>query len=135
MSLSTVKFRFLNTPNFQVLLTGSAGGLGSQLADKLVECGAFIILVDREFEKNQIIKRRVNKKGGKCVAYVCDLSKREDIHNLVAAIKRVSGILTLIIFRELGHVFGLTIVKQNLIMRVSNKKKSTWVKKKRGSCF
>ena len=73
----------------KVLLTGSAGGLGSVLARELVDRGAFLILIDRAIERNRRIHKEVEARGGKCKSYVCDISQKSDVGELIAAIKQV----------------------------------------------
>ncbi|XP_063720277.1 epidermal retinol dehydrogenase 2-like [Symsagittifera roscoffensis] len=102
----------------KVLLTGSAGGVGSALAEKLVEHGAFLILVDREYERNRLISKQVKSKGGKCVSYVCDISQRKDVMELIDGIRRDVGTVDMII-NNAGVVDGelITDLNENVFLK------------------
>jgi all-trans-retinol dehydrogenase (NAD+) len=87
----------------RVLITGSAGGLGSEIALQLVDKGASVILVDKDIEKNQLIYRQVQEKmaalgsTGRVKRYVCDLCHKNEVQDTVNGIIRDMGSVDVII--------------------------------------
>jgi NAD(P)-dependent dehydrogenase (short-subunit alcohol dehydrogenase family) len=66
-----------------IVLTGSAGLLGSHYADFLSSNGANLILVDVDEKKNQKLEKSIKSKyNTKCHFYTCDLSSIKEIKSL-----------------------------------------------------
>jgi len=69
--------------NKTVILTGSAGRLGSNFAEILSEAGANLILVDLNEEKNLELKKRLKKKFSvKIETYSIDIFSRSELQKL-----------------------------------------------------
>lgn len=58
----------------RILITGAAGGIGSELALALAGKGAELVLADRDAEKLDCIKKAIMAHDGKAHAIVCDLA-------------------------------------------------------------
>ena len=72
-------FRFFVPPkrksvkNDVVLVTGSARGIGRQLALEFSKLGASLVLWDINEEENEETAKQIRELGGTCTAYVCDV--------------------------------------------------------------
>lgn len=67
------------------LVTGASSGLGVQFANILADHGANVILLARRMEKLEDVARKIEEKGVKALALVCDVTKEEDV---VAAVEK-----------------------------------------------
>jgi len=66
-----------------VVLTGSAGRLGSRFAYVLCEAGAKVVLVDNNIEQNIKLQKILAKKFPKPLCYGTDISNKEQVNKLV----------------------------------------------------
>jgi len=77
-----------------VLITGAAGGIGSETAKILTELGARVILTDiREEPLNLVLESLVPPSEGSHLAIKADLTNEEDINNLVVACPNIDGLV------------------------------------------
>ncbi len=74
-----------------VLITGASYGIGECLAHQLADTGARLILVARTEEKLLAVKQEVERLGGKAVAIPADLTRPEDVENLLKALEALPG--------------------------------------------
>ena len=73
--------------NKNIVLTGSAGFLGSHYAEFLSSQGANIILVDIDEKQNKKLEKSIKSKyGTKTRSYTCDLSNSKEIKSLKKSI-------------------------------------------------
>ena len=76
-----------NIKNKNIVLTGSAGFLGSHYAEFLSSQGANIILVDIDEKQNKKLEKSIKSKyGTKTRSYTCDLSNSKEIKSLKKSI-------------------------------------------------
>ena len=69
--------------NKNIVLTGSAGFLGSHYADFLSANGANLILIDIDEKKNKKLEKSIKSKYKiKCRSYACDLTNINEIKSL-----------------------------------------------------
>ncbi|KFQ31461.1 Epidermal retinol dehydrogenase 2, partial [Merops nubicus] len=81
-----------------VLITGSANGIGRQIALKFAPSGATLVLWDIDDENNQETKRLAEQNGAKRVfAYHCDCSNREDVYKQADKVREEVGDVTILI--------------------------------------
>lgn len=81
-----------------VLITGAAGGLGKVMADTLAELGANLVLVDQEgSDFSTLSESLTNRWGVKVVTHACDLEQQAQRKELIAALKKSSLGLNVII--------------------------------------
>jgi NAD(P)-dependent dehydrogenase (short-subunit alcohol dehydrogenase family) len=66
----------------RVLVTGASSGIGREIALRLGEAGAEVVLVSRTREKLEEVAEAVEKLGGKPHVHPADLSDLEDIERL-----------------------------------------------------
>jgi len=79
------------------IITGSAQGLGEQMAIALAEAGAKVILVDINLEKLQKVEERIKKLGGECIVVKTDVTDPLQVDNMVnIAVKKFGKIDILI---------------------------------------
>ena len=77
--------------NQRILITGAAGGIGSQIARALARTGAELALVDMDANKLGNLKRAVKEIGCKAHAFPCDLTATNAIKNLTEHISETMG--------------------------------------------
>jgi len=67
------------------LVTGAAGGVGSGIAEALVESGGSVSLADLDLEATQATARRIDPDGRRTVAVRCDVGSDSSVQEAVAA--------------------------------------------------
>ena len=90
--------KIFDLTNRNIVVTGSAGLLGSQYAHILSEAGANVILVDVNFKKNKKLEQTlVRKFKTKAQAYSANLAKKSDVQklrkNVTADYKKIDGLV------------------------------------------
>ncbi|NXI95252.1 RDHE2 dehydrogenase, partial [Psophia crepitans] len=81
-----------------VLITGSANGLGRQIALNFAPLGATLVLWDIDDEGNKETSRLVQNDGAKRVfAYHCDCSNREEVYEQADKVRKEVGDVTILI--------------------------------------
>ena len=64
----------MNISGQRILITGAAGGIGSELTLALADKGAELLLADRDAQKLEQQKLEVQSRGGKAHIFTCDLT-------------------------------------------------------------
>jgi NAD(P)-dependent dehydrogenase (short-subunit alcohol dehydrogenase family) len=79
--------------NSTVLLTGvgAEGQVGEVVASAFAELGASLALVDRTMQKAEAQAAAVRRRGGRAIAYACDLTDAEAIEDLSRRIREKHG--------------------------------------------
>ncbi|NXE92263.1 RDHE2 dehydrogenase, partial [Menura novaehollandiae] len=81
-----------------VLITGSANGIGRQVALKLAPLGVTLVLWDIDDEGNKETSRLAQQKGATHVfIYHCDCSRREDVYEQADKVRKEVGDVTILI--------------------------------------
>ncbi|KAM6282236.1 epidermal retinol dehydrogenase 2 [Porphyrio hochstetteri] len=81
-----------------VLITGSANGIGRQIALKFAPLGATLVLWDINDEANKETSRLAQKNGANRVfAYHCDCSNREEVYEQADKVRKEVGDVTILI--------------------------------------
>lgn len=94
------------------IVTGASRGLGKAIALKLASLGANIVLNYRSSEKEaQEVENEIKEMGVEVLSIKGDISKVEDVENLVAAAKEKFGNIDIM-------VNNAGITKDNLILRM-----------------
>lgn len=90
--------KIFDLTNRNIVVTGSAGLLGTQYAHILSEAGANVILVDINFKKNKKLEQTlVRKFKTKAKAYSTNLAKKSDVQklrkNVTVDYKKIDGLV------------------------------------------
>lgn len=76
-------FELFSLKNKTIVLTGSAGRLGTNFANALSSVGADVILVDIDDKKNQKLEKEITKKfNTRARAYNVDITKKDELASL-----------------------------------------------------
>lgn len=83
-----------------VLITGSAHGIGRQVALKLAPLGVTLVLWDIDDEANKETSRLAQQNGASRVfVYHCDCSRREDVYEQADKVRSAF----LLLFRRISY--------------------------------
>ncbi|XP_041878499.1 epidermal retinol dehydrogenase 2-like [Corvus kubaryi] len=89
-----------------VLITGSANGIGRQVALKFAPLGVTLVLWDIDDEGNKETSRLAQKNGANRVfVYHCDCSSREDVYEQADKVRKEVGDVTILI-NNAGRALG-----------------------------
>jgi NAD(P)-dependent dehydrogenase (short-subunit alcohol dehydrogenase family) len=83
--------------NRVAIVTGASSGMGMEIARLFAAEGASVVAVARHREKLQGAIDEISAKGGKAIAVAGDVSKEEDIQNVVKAALDTYGRLDIVI--------------------------------------
>ena len=81
----------LKLENKRVLVTGSTGGIGAGIARRFAEEGATVVINGRRADAAEQMATAIREAGGKAVIALGDLSKDEDVANILARINAELG--------------------------------------------
>ncbi len=87
----------MNVSGKVILITGAAGGLGSEMARVLCENGAQVILTDLDAEKGEKTAAELNASGGKAMFIQMDVTGEEDWRRAVAEAVEKCGRLDVVV--------------------------------------
>lgn len=79
------------------LVTGAGHGIGRELALQLSALGARLVLWDINKTNNERVAAEIKERGGTATAYVCDVSKIEDIKDVSAKVRREVGDIDILV--------------------------------------
>ena len=84
--------------NKTIVVTGSAGILGTQYSDMLCKAGANLVLIDIEKEKNERLRKTLEKKyGAKCLTFSSDITKKSEIQSMTKKVlqkfRKIDGLV------------------------------------------
>ncbi|MDR5586810.1 MULTISPECIES: 3-oxoacyl-[acyl-carrier-protein] reductase [Clostridium] len=97
------------------IITGAARGIGKAIAFKLASLGANIVLNYRSSEEEaKIVASEIEKMGVEVLTVKGDISKLEDVENIISEAKSKFGIIDII-------VNNAGITKDTLILRMKEK--------------
>lgn len=71
--------------NNVTIITGASTGIGEQLAYRMAERGARIVLAARRTDELERVANAITKAGGHAIAVACDVTRPEDCKKLIAA--------------------------------------------------
>ncbi|MCX6759589.1 MAG: SDR family NAD(P)-dependent oxidoreductase [Candidatus Nealsonbacteria bacterium] len=71
--------------NKVAIVTGAKRGMGRTHALALAKAGAKVVVSDISQEDCQVVVKEIKKDGGEAIAIKCDVSKKEEVDNMVKA--------------------------------------------------
>lgn len=77
--------------NKTAVVTGAGGTLCSAIAIELAKQGAKVVLVGRTKEKLEVVREKIEKDGGVCMVYACDVTDQESVAALARATEEKFG--------------------------------------------
>jgi meso-butanediol dehydrogenase / (S,S)-butanediol dehydrogenase / diacetyl reductase len=85
------------------IITGAAAGIGAASAALFARQGAKVVAVDIDRELLNQVSAQIERAGGTCLAVAADVSRREDVHNVVRSATQKFGRID-ILFNNAGIV-------------------------------
>ena len=93
----------------KALITGASGGIGKEIAKVLIEHNAEVCISGRNHEELNALKKSLGKK---CHVVTCDLSKKDEIIELIKKADEFMGYIDILV-----NYAGIT--KDNIFLRMS----------------
>ena len=98
-----------NLKGKKALITGASGGIGKEIAKVLIEHNAEVCISGRNHEELNALKKSL---GRKCHEVTCDLSKKDEIIELIKKADEFMGYIDIL-------VNNAGITKDNIFLRMS----------------
>jgi len=92
------------------VITGGGGGIGRLMALRLAKEGCIIVLLDINEAAVKKVEEEILATGTKCKAYICDVSKYEDIYKVAAEVEAEFGRVDILI-NNAGIVGGKKLLE------------------------
>jgi len=83
MSEDKSNSKFCDLEGKVAIVTGAAKGMGEADSIKLANAGAKVVLVDISKEDCEKVAEKIKETGGEAIAVKCDVSKKEEVENVV----------------------------------------------------
>lgn len=101
-SFESIYYKFFpkeldNVRDKVVLITGAAHGIGKETAFKYASLGAKVVCWDINEKGNNELLKEIKAQGGKAFAYVCNVTKREEIMEVAEKTKREVGTVDILV--------------------------------------
>jgi len=115
-----------------VLVTGAGHGIGKEFALQYADLGAIVVCWDVNEETNTKTVNEIKKKGQKAFGYVCDVSSRQKVFEVVEQVKKEVGDVSIIVNnagimpthpmlehteKEIERIFGINVLAHFWIMQ------------------
>ena len=92
----------LKLENKHVLVTGSTGGIGAGIAQRFAEEGATVVINGRRADAARQVAATIREAGGKAIIALGDLSKDEEVDNVLAKIQAELGSIDILVNNASG---------------------------------
>jgi gluconate 5-dehydrogenase len=79
------------------IVTGGGRGLGRYMAEALSDAGASVVLCSRKLEPLEEVRQEIEARGGHALALSCDVTKQEDVENVVSATEETFGSIDVVV--------------------------------------
>jgi NADP-dependent 3-hydroxy acid dehydrogenase YdfG len=96
-----------------VVITGASSGIGEAIARRLGDAGARLVLGARRTDRLEAVARDIVARGGSAVAVPADVTRREDVENLVAEAERRFDRLDVLVNN--AGVMALSLLRQGKV--------------------
>ncbi len=88
---------FLGLKGKVAIVTGASSGIGEATALRLAEAGCSVVLAARREGRIKKLELRIKKNGGKVLGVVTDVTKKEDVENLVRVTLKKFGKIDILV--------------------------------------
>ena len=79
------------------VITGGGAGIGRAIAETFAAAGAAVLVSDRDAATATTVAEGITAKGGQAAAVVCDVTREEDLAQLIAQAVQRFGKLTILV--------------------------------------
>ena len=79
------------------IVTGSTKGIGKAMAEAVAEHGANVVITSRKADLCDEIAGAINDAGGAAIPVPCNVSRKEDMDNLLATTRKTWGQIDILI--------------------------------------
>jgi hypothetical protein len=94
----------------RVLITGASSGIGEAAAREFARQGAIVVIVSEKAEELHAVAQSIRDSGGQATAIVVDLSRPEEVRDLVPRTEALVGPLDVLV-NNAGIGLGATILE------------------------
>jgi 2-hydroxycyclohexanecarboxyl-CoA dehydrogenase len=88
-----------------IVVTGGGGGIGDATCRRFAAEGAKVAVLDRNVDAARSTTAAIRAVGGSASAYLCDITRREDVKNVVAAVTTELGSIDVLVNNAGWDVF------------------------------
>ena len=88
---------FFDLKNKTAIVTGGGNGIGKSACEILASFGANVVVSDLKLEDAEKVRDGINADGGKAIAVSCNVTKDEDLQNVVKAALDTYGSIEILV--------------------------------------
>ena len=77
-----------NVKNKTIIITGSAGRVGSKFSETLGNAGANLVLIDTDITKNRKLGKKLSKNGVKSLVLQTDISQESQLKDMIKEVRQ-----------------------------------------------
>lgn len=112
------------------MITGSSKGIGRAIAERMAQHGAKVVVSSRKQDACEEVAAAIRADGGEAIALACNVSRRDDVEALVAAVLEKWGRIDIMVCNAAANpAYGpLTQIEDSAMDKifVANVKSVVW---------